>query len=195
MTNIILQVFMMMNVICLSGVAICYTAKTYGQFLAGRMIVQMHVGMEAWLIPMFQAEIVPAAIRGAMVVTYTFNHIFATFLSSIVTNATSKFPDDSSWKVPVACMFAFPSLTLLLSFLVPESPRWLLRKGKYDHASRSLYYLNSAKPGFVVDDQLRLLREALEDSEHKGKWTDLVKGSNKVRTILIADIRPSTNAR
>lgn len=129
----------------------------------------MHVGMEAWLIPMFQAEIVPAAIRGSMVASYTFNHIFATFLSSIVTNATNKFPDDSSWKIPVACMFAFPSAALLLSWLVPESPRWLLRKGKYEHASRALYYLNGAKPGFVADDQIQLLRRALDDSEHKGR--------------------------
>lgn len=193
-SDLILKVFLVMNVICLSGVTICYTAKTYGQFLAGRMIVQMHVGMEAWLIPMFQAEIVPAAIRGSMVVSYTFNHVFATFLSSIVTNATSKFPDDSSWKIPVACMFAFPSLTLLLSFLVPESPRWLLRKGKTEHASRSLYYLNSAKPGFVVDDQIRLLREALEESEHKGQWKDLVKGSNRVCQPLIPPIAYFANA-
>lgn len=171
-----------MNCICITGVSICYTAHTYAQFLVGRMLVMMHVGMEAWLIPMFMAEIVPAAIRGSMVSSYTFNHIFATFISSIVTNATNKRPDDSSWKIPVACMFAFPCLAILLSFLLPESPRWLLRRGKREDASRWLYYLNSAKPGFVVDDQARLLQQALDDSEHKGKWKDLFKGSNRVST-------------
>jgi MFS transporter, SP family, sugar:H+ symporter len=173
-------VFVALNSICMVGTAICYSSQTYGQILAGRMIIQMHTGMQAWLVPMFQAEIVPAAIRGLMVSLYVFNHIFATFISSIVTNFTSKYDGDSSWKVPIICMFTFPAFCLLLQWGVPESPRWLLRRGQRDEAIRNLEYLNNGKPGFVAEDHIQLLQEALDSSTEKGRWKDLFKGVNRV---------------
>lgn len=58
-------VFYSMNCICIIGVAICYAGRTYAWALAGRMIINLHVGAEAWLVPMWLAEIVPAAVRGS----------------------------------------------------------------------------------------------------------------------------------
>ncbi|KAI7914536.1 hypothetical protein M0657_009115 [Pyricularia oryzae] len=92
-------VFLLMNSICISGVAISYTSTT-------------HIGMEAALVPMYMAE--PNT-----------SNIFANFVSSIITNFTSKYPDRSSWRVPFAIIFAFPALALLLSVFLPDSPRWL----------------------------------------------------------------------
>lgn len=39
-------VFLLMNSICMSGVAVSYTSTSYGQILAGRMMLQTHIGME-----------------------------------------------------------------------------------------------------------------------------------------------------
>jgi len=58
-------VFFGMNIICSTGVIICYTGRTYALALLGRMIINIHVGAEAYLVPMWLAEIVPAAIRGS----------------------------------------------------------------------------------------------------------------------------------
>ncbi|TLS27468.1 hypothetical protein PpBr36_04856 [Pyricularia pennisetigena] len=177
------MVFFLMNSICISGVAISYTSTSYGQILAGRMILQTHIGMEAALVPMYMAEIVPSAIRGRMVASYTFSHICANFISSIITNFTSKYPDHSSWRIPFGIIFTFPALALLLSIFLPESPRWLLRKGKPEEARAALWYLNSAQKEFDADEHIKLQRQALEDSVEKGKWSDLLKGTNKKRTI------------
>ena len=54
-----------MNSICLVGIALCYAGRTYAVALVGRMIVYGHVGAEAWLVVMWLAEILPAAIRGS----------------------------------------------------------------------------------------------------------------------------------
>lgn len=179
------SVFIGMNFICIIGAALCYTAKSYGQILAGRMIIMMHVGMEAWLVPMFTAEIVPSAVRGSLVAMYTFNHVFASFISSIVTHETSKIDNNNCWKIPLACIFIFPITVLLTFWLVPESPRWLVRRGKYNEAVKVLFYLNGTTPDYPAEEEATLLLQAVENSVTQGKWGDLFKGTNKVRQLNI----------
>ncbi|KAE9567315.1 hypothetical protein CGMCC3_g16504 [Colletotrichum fructicola] len=176
-------VFILTNIVCMAGTIIVYTAKTYDQLLAGRMIVNFHVGMEAFLIPMFQAEIAPAAVRGSLTAIYGVNGVFAAFIASIVTNFTSHIKNDLCWKIPVGIGFTFPAFSLFFWILIPESPRWLLRKGEYQKAVENLDYLFGAMPGYDAEKEARLLQEALNTSETQGKWKDLVKGTNLRRTV------------
>ncbi|KAF9871339.1 hypothetical protein CkaCkLH20_11260 [Colletotrichum karsti] len=176
-------VFILTNIVCLAGTITVYTAKNYEQLLAGRMIVNFHVGMEAFLIPMFQAEIAPAAVRGSLTAIYGVNGVFAAFIASIITNFTSHLNDDRCWKIPVGIGFLFPAFSLFFWVLIPESPRWLLRKGEYQKAVENLDYLFGAMPGYDAEKEAKLLQEALNSSDTKGRWKDLVKGTNLRRTV------------
>ncbi|EOD51590.1 putative sugar transporter protein [Neofusicoccum parvum UCRNP2] len=149
-------VLVLMQLVCLTGVIVTYTSNTFPQILVGRMLVNMHIGMEAWLVPMLQAEIVPAAVRGAMVILYIFDHQLGAFICSIVTNFTSDLVDDRSWRIPIECMFVFPCLVLVFNWVVPET------------------------------EEAKLLLESLEEAETatKGSWMDLVRGTNLRRTSI-----------
>ncbi|TDZ16864.1 putative glucose transporter rco-3 [Colletotrichum orbiculare MAFF 240422] len=176
-------VFILTNFVCMAGTITVYTAKTYDQLVAGRMIVNFHVGMEAFLIPMFQAEIAPAAVRGSLTAIYGVNGVFAAFIASVITNTTSHINDDNCWKIPVGVGFIFPAFSLFFWVLIPESPRWLLRRGQYDKAVENLDYLFGAMPGYDAEKEAKLLQEALDASETKGNWKELVQGKNLRRTI------------
>ncbi|KAL4780393.1 general substrate transporter [Aspergillus varians] len=192
-------VVFLMLIICLVGVIITYTATTYGQMLAGRMFVQGYVGMEGMLVPMFQAEISPPAIRGAIVVGYFFNHVFGSFIMSCITFKTSQWDTDACWKVPTAVLFIIPSLVLLLAWRLPESPLWLLRKGRDEHALKQLKYLYGVKPGYAAEDDLSAIKATIEakDASQKGRWADLFRGTNKLtirkRRLMIVGVVQSLN--
>jgi MFS family permease len=62
-------VFVIINSFCLAGIALSYAGKSFDYAMAGRMIIQLHVGGEAWLVPMWMAEVVPAAVRGSSKLT------------------------------------------------------------------------------------------------------------------------------
>ncbi|KAF6799509.1 sugar transporter [Colletotrichum musicola] len=173
-----------MNVVCVGGVVLSCLAKTYQQALGGRLVLYLHVGMEAYLVPMYMAEIVPAAIRGSVVATWAFSHILAAFVASVVTNFTSKMEGNVSWQLPTALIAIFPATVLLTLWLLPESPRWLLRKGRFDEAVDSIVYLRGAEKGYPAEREARLIMDNIEASSTKGRWSEMLKGSNKRRTLV-----------
>ncbi|KAM0349867.1 hypothetical protein ACHAP4_010222 [Fusarium culmorum] len=177
-------VYILMNIICLCGIAVSYTAKSYGQILAGRCIVNIYTGMEGWLIPMFTAELVPPPVRGAMVTMYVFGRLIGSLIIGIVAYATASIPDNDSCKIPVAVLFSAPSLALLLNWLIPESPRWLIRMGREDKSIASLKYLNDGYPGYNVDEDMARMKDSLERSLEANGWMDLFKGTNLRRTSV-----------
>lgn len=172
-------IFLMLT-ICLIGVVISYSATNYGQVLAGRMLVQGYIGMEGYVVPMFQAELAPAGVRGVVVISYLFNHVFGSFIMSCITYRTARLDNDYSWKIPIAVMFVIPSFVILCGWLLPESPRWLLRKGKDEQALKQLRYLYGSNPKYAPEEELALMKESLAVNVEKGQWIDLVRGTNLV---------------
>ena len=59
-------------------------------------------------------------------------------LAAIVNNATSKRNDTGSYRIPIAVQFAWAIILVSGMILLPETPRFLIRSGKFDKAARSL---------------------------------------------------------
>lgn len=168
--------FIAMQFIVLAGISLCFAAKTFNEVLGGRILIMTFIGWQDYLTPMYLAEIVPAPVRGFVVGTYVSSHVTGSFLVAVITYVTGNRTDNLSWKIPIAVMFAFPALTLLLCWLVPESPRWLVRRGKIQRAQRTLKQLSGSRPDYSPEREIELLQESLEESTTKGSWRDLFRG-------------------
>lgn len=173
-------VYVVMNVICLIGVGVTYSAQNYGQLLAGRMIVNIYTGMESWLVPLFIAETVPTQIRGSLVALYMFCRLLGTLIISCVSYSTSTLKDDMAWKIPITVLFSVPAFALLATYFIPESPRWLVLKGRDDTAKKNLSYINDGRAGFDLDTEIAIMKHAIELHAEQGSWADMVRGSNLV---------------
>ncbi|KAI9727385.1 MAG: hypothetical protein M1834_008456 [Cirrosporium novae-zelandiae] len=178
-------VLVMTQLLCLTGIAVTYTASSYHHVLAGRMLVGGHVGMEAWLIPMFLGELAPASIRGSTVILYVISHLFGSFICSCVTYKSSQLSGDISWRMPFKVAFAFPCFVVVFSWLVPESPRWLVRRGRLDDAVASLRYLFGSNAVYTPEKEIKDISASLEQAKTKGAWADLLRGANRRRTSIL----------
>jgi len=79
---------------------------------------------------------------------------------------------DWSYRIPFALQWLWPPFLILGTFYAPESPFWLVRKGRLDEARRALLKLTSSNSGvdYDVDEQVALIKSTneMEMSHQKG---------------------------
>jgi sugar porter (SP) family MFS transporter len=125
------------------GVALQTAATAIPLFVVGRVWAGVGVGLVSTLVPMYQSECAPKWIRGAVVGLYQFGVTIGLLLSNIFNNATKDRPDHSSYRIPVAIQLVWAAVLAFGMFLLPESPRWLIKKHRDADAAHSLSRLTS----------------------------------------------------
>lgn len=107
-------------------------------FMLARFIGGLGVGVSTVAAPLYIAEIAPPRLRGRLAGMFQFNIVFG-ILAAFVSNALLKTVGDNAWRWMLG-VEALPALAYtLLSFRIPESPRWLIGlRGDHDHARRVL---------------------------------------------------------
>ncbi len=115
--------------------------------LVFRFLIGVAIGGSSILAPVYMAEAAPAARRGVMVGLFQINivvGILIAYISNFFVAELIASNDVWRWKLAVAVLPAM--LFLLLLFLIPQSPRWLISKGRIPEAADSLRRLGIAEP-------------------------------------------------
>jgi sugar porter (SP) family MFS transporter len=126
-------------------------------FVAGRFFAGLGVGLLSATVPLYQSETAPKWIRGAIVGCYQWAITVGLLLAAIVLNATKDHNDTGSYRIPIAVQFAFSIIMVAGMIILPETPRYLVKKGDKEGAARSLARLRH----LPVDDP-DLLEELAE---------------------------------
>lgn len=125
------------GVFCI-GVILQTAATDIPLFVAGRFFAGLGVGLLSATIPLYQSETAPKWIRGAIVGCYQWAITIGLLLAAIVNNATKDRNDTGSYRIPVAVQFAWAIVLWVGMAILPETPRYLIRKGNYGGAAKSL---------------------------------------------------------
>jgi len=141
-------------------------------FVVGRVVAGVGVGLVSCLVPMYQSECAPKAIRGLIVGLYQLAITIGALLAAIVLNSTKNNPNHSSWRIPISVQFAWAAILGGGMLLLPESPRYLLYKGREEDARKSLARLTS-RPALSpeVDAECKEISLALEFERQLGGAT------------------------
>ncbi|KAF2000296.1 general substrate transporter [Amniculicola lignicola CBS 123094] len=129
------------------GVVIQTTAivgNGHDSILAGRFVTGMGVGSLSMIVPMYNAEIAPPEVRGALVglqqLSITLG-IMISFWIDYGTNfigGTGRSQKDSAWLLPL-CLQLVPAIALGIGMIfMPFSPRWLVHHGRETEARKVL---------------------------------------------------------
>lgn len=106
-------------------------------FIASRFMAGIGVGMASMLSPMYIAEVSPAALRGRMVAINQLTVVIGILVTNLVNYSLRNYGEDA-WRWMFG-LGVIPSIVFFLGVIwLPESPRWLVLKGKIDEARRIL---------------------------------------------------------
>lgn len=116
--------------------------QTWGQLAAVRVLLGIGMGLKEVTVPVYSAEVAPTSIRGGLVMSWQVWTAFGIFLGTTA-NLVVKDVGPIAWRLQLGSAF-IPAVPLVLGiFFVPESPRWLMSKGRYSKAYRSLLRLRN----------------------------------------------------
>lgn len=106
-------------------------SKKMTDLIFGRVISGLGIGILSMIVPVYQSEISPPKNRGLLGCVQFTGNVFG-YSSSIwidyFSSASSVIPKNSnfSWRFPLSIQCIIGTLLLLGSFVIVETPRWLL---------------------------------------------------------------------
>ncbi|EGF99212.1 uncharacterized protein MELLADRAFT_50751 [Melampsora larici-populina 98AG31] len=171
------------------GVALQAASSSIPMFAVGRVFAGLGVGSTSCLVPMYQSECAPKWIRGAVVACYQWAITIGLLIAAVVVNVTKLRPDASCYRIPIGLEFIWATILSLGMFILPESPKYLILKGRESEARLALGRLLSlpadseqvAREYDEVNDSL-----VLERTIGAGSYADCFKsgkGRYRLRTL------------
>ncbi len=185
-------------IVFIVGVILQTASTGLGLIVAGRLIAGFGVGFVSAIIILYMSEIAPRKVRGAIVSGYQFCITVGLLLASCVNYGTQNRNDTGSYRIPIALQMLWALILGIGLFLLPESPRYFVKKGKLDRATEVLARVR----GQPVDSELvqHELAEIVANHEYETRaipqgsyfksWANCFTGglrtpsSNLRRTIL-----------
>ncbi|MCC2624550.1 MAG: transporter [Burkholderiales bacterium] len=158
------------------GTVMAYFSVSIFMLICARFILGLAIGVGSFAAPLFIAEIAPAKSRGQLVL---FNGAFITGGQVIAFFVSYTFTQSGHWRSMMLSGIV-PAILLTLGILcMPESPKWLIHKGKYTKALKVLRKVRDKS----VDIQLELQQIKNMYSRKKVSLKEIIGSS--VRPVLI----------
>ncbi|KAI6902425.1 hypothetical protein KC318_g8883, partial [Hortaea werneckii] len=156
--------------ICISAILIlasmigCALTNHWTELLGCRILLGIGMGCKATMVPVFAAEVAPARIRGSLVMNWQLFDalgICLGFSANLILAKTGV----HAWRWQTASSVLPTIILLTLIYVVPESPRFLMKRGRYQAAYQTLVLLRghsilAAKELFYVHCQMEVEKHA-----------------------------------
>ena len=176
----------------------CTIPNSFIFLIVGRIIGGIGVGMASVLAPLYISEFSPPKIRGKLIALYQLSIVIGILLAYLSNWLLLKFSreipplfneTDKLYKIFVSevwrGMFGLemiPSgLFILLLFLIPESPRWLIKNNNPEKGFNILTKISGEK---IAEKELIEIKNSI--SKFEGQLTDLFR--HRLRLALLVGI-------
>ncbi|MEV7173000.1 sugar porter family MFS transporter [Streptomyces sp. JL4002] len=175
---------------CMQIAAVLFTASAIGSALPfalwdlamWRVIGGFGIGMASVIGPAYIAEVSPPAYRGRLASFQQAAIVIGIAVSQLVNWGILNLADGDqrgeiggleAWQWMLGVMVVPAVLYGLMSFVIPESPRFLISVGRTDEARTVLTEVEGTK--IDLDARVREIEHAMH-SEHKSTFKDLLGG-------------------
>lgn len=160
-----------------------------GCFIAGRVLIGIGQGLALTAGSIYIGELAPQKIRGKIMSFWQMFYSVGSFIAYWINYACSRHVDslgEWDWKTVVIFQLLMPVLIVIQVVFIPETPRFWVKKLRFEKARRSLQRVRDTDQ--EVEDELLMIREALEFEKEaiSSTYTALWKDRSVRKRLLLA---------
>ncbi|KAF9877023.1 sugar transporter [Colletotrichum karsti] len=149
-------------------------------FILGRLFIGQPSAWWGGLAPLLITELAYPTHRGVLTALYNCGWFVGSSLAAWVTYGTRNYASSWAWRIPSLLQIAIPLAVLPAALLVPESPRYLISKGRLAEARSVLTKFHSGgdENSILVDFEMTEIERAIEDDKKAGEtssWGEMFK--------------------
>ncbi len=170
------------SIIMASGIIVQTAAGSMSALVWGRIIAGIGNGGNTATAPVWHVETSVQSAKGKAVVKEMVVNVVGFILANIITLLFSGMTTEGQWRLPLGIQLIFVVVILTMVPLLPESPRWLLSRGRDEEAELILASLSEqdSEADFVAIGQSVRVEQAAE-----APWSQLFQGGLATRRLLL----------
>jgi SP family general alpha glucoside:H+ symporter-like MFS transporter len=172
----------------LTGVLfIPFFAKNVQVLFVGELLCGLAWGVFTTLAPAYASEVTPVVLRSYLETYVVLCWGIGQFVATGILDSLNHRTDDWAWRIPLAVQWVWPVIITPLLIFAPESPWWLVRKGRVQEAEKSIRRLSSSQDPDHAKKSVALMVQTtrLEKEITEGaSFIDCLRGPNAWRTEI-----------
>lgn len=176
-------------IIMILGVLLQSLGLNIHMFIAARFFIGFGVAIAHGSAPLLITELVHPQHRAIFTTIYNSTWYFGSIIAAWLTYGTFKINNAWAWRIPSLVQAAPSAIQLIAIWLVPESPRWLISKGKNEKALHTLAKVHARGDveAELIQVEYREIREtiALEKEFEGNGWIELFQTPGNRRRLII----------
>ena len=181
------KTILVLSVMFFVGVLLVVFAPGFTMVVTGRIVLGLAVGGASTVVPVYLAELAPFEIRGSITGRNELAIVvgqFAAFTVNAILNATLGHVE-GLWRVMFG-VCALPAIALFIGMLrMPESPRWLIEKGREQEALDVLKTVRSEDRALAEFAQVEIVTEEEKAGGHQLGFKDVLANRWLRRIVLV----------
>ncbi|KAH8681796.1 general substrate transporter [Xylariales sp. PMI_506] len=167
---------------------IAFFAPNVQTLFVGELLCGLSWGVFTTMGPAYASEVTPVVLRAFLetfvVLSWGIGQLIATGVLDGLTGNTTEW----GWRIPFAVQWVWPIIIVPFILFAPESPWWLVRKGRIQEAEAAMAKLSSKSidPSHIHDAVALMIETTeLERSMTEGaSYWDCFRGDNLWRTEI-----------
>ncbi|KAL6900609.1 sugar transporter [Trichoderma evansii] len=171
-----------------------YYAESMPVIFAAQILEGIPWGIFIANAPAYCSEIVPIQLRAPCTQMLQMFWAIGSIVVGAVTYSYQGLDSPLSYKVPIALQWMFPTPLAILVFFAPESPWWLVRKGRLQEAEHAVGRLGR-KSRLNCGETVAMMRRVveLEATSKPPSYIELFKGTDLYRTLIVCGVYAAQN--
>ncbi len=179
------RIILVSSVIFAIASLLCGASVSVGLLVISRVLIGIAIGVSSIAVPLYISEISPAKTRGALVSSFQLMITIGIVVSYFSDLAFANEANPFSWR----WMFyvgVFPALVLLIGMMfMPETPRWLLSKGRDEEGEKVLAKVEDPDE---FQNSLLNIKEEIAKDKTAARFKDIFTKTWKVPIFIAIGI-------